>query len=96
MKRWILAIALLIVVVLAAIYGLELRARHWEEKWDAFVKHWEASGESFGVEKNLPAAMAEADEFAFHPWIRRIAAGDSKVLERLGKMDPKAIPGYEE
>lgn len=87
---------LLAVVVLAAMYGLELRARHWEAKWDTFVKRWEARGESFGVEKNLPAAMAEADEFAFHPWIRRIAAGDAEVLERLVKMEPKTIPGYEE
>jgi hypothetical protein len=95
-KRWIFAIALLAVVVLAAIYGFELRARHWEAKWVTFVKHWEAKGESFGVEKNLPAAMAEADEFALHPWIRRIAAGDPEVLERLGEMDPKAIAGYVE
>lgn len=95
-RRWFFAIALLVVVVSAVIGGLEIRARHCEAKWRTFVDHWEAKGESFGVEKNLPVAVTEADEFALHPWIRRVAAGDPEVLDRLGKMDPKTIAGYEE
>lgn len=77
-------------------YGLELRARSWEGKWRAFVNQWEAKGESFGVENNLPAAMADEDEFAAHPWIRRIAADDPEVLERLREMEPQTVAGYAE
>jgi hypothetical protein len=96
MRRWILGIGIVAVAGLGVWYGLELRARSWEGKWRAFVIHWAARGESFGVENNLPAAMADEDEFASHPWIRRIAADDPEVLERLREMEPENVEGYDE
>ena len=96
MRQWILGIGILAVTGFGIWYGLELRARSWEGKWRAFVNQWEAKGESFGVEENLPATMADDDEFASHPWIRRIAADDPEVLERLREMEPETVAGYPE
>jgi hypothetical protein len=93
-RQWILAVGILAVTGFGIWYGLELRARNWEGKWRTFVNDWEKKGESFGVDKNLPAAMADEDEFASHPWIRRIAAEDPNVLKRLREMEPETVAGY--
>lgn len=96
MKRWVIALGLFALVGCGLWYGLELRARRWDGKWRAFVNQWEAKGESFGVEENLPAAMADEDEFAAHPWVRRIAAENPEVLARLRQMEPETVAGYPE
>jgi hypothetical protein len=93
-KRWIV-IGLLVLIAVGVAAALEIRARMWEERWEGFVREWEAKGEQLDPTAWLPAAMADDQEFAQHPWIRKVAGGDHGLLEFLKTMDPEQLDGYD-
>ncbi len=76
--------------------ALELRANRAEAEWREFVATWEARGERFGVELNLPPVMPDEENFAEHPWVKKVLAGDAAVVARLDEMNPERIAGYDE
>ena len=94
-KRWI-ALGLLVLIALGIAGALEMRARKWEGRWVTFVREWEAKGENFDPAAGLPPAMADHEEFAAHPWIRKIAARDAGVLQTLETMNSEGLEGYQE
>ena len=85
-------------VLLAVAIGVlaEIHARKWENRWSEFFTYWKAQGEIFDPELLLPPDRGEDVEFAKHPWVRRIAAGESAVLETLARMEPENVEGYAE
>lgn len=94
MKSWTWVVLLGGLVTLCW-FALGIRASSQERRWKEFVEKWEARGESFGVEENLPVELPEAQEFVAHSWVHAIAAGESASLARLEKMKPASIDGYE-
>jgi hypothetical protein len=95
MKAW--GWLLIFGVLLAGFWlSLELRANRAEAEWREFVATWEARGEAFDVEANLPPVIPDEENFAEHPWVKKVLEGDSAVIARLDEMDPRQIAGYEE
>ena len=95
MKSWIWVLLLGGLATLCWV-ALDIRASSREQLWKEFVTKWEARGESFGVEGNLPPELPEAEEFVTHWWVHAIAKGESASLARLKKMKPDVILGYRE
>ena len=94
--KLLLGIFLPALIVAGAYLTVEHRARSWEARWNSFVTHWESKGENFNPAAHLPPALAADEEFAAHPWIRRLANGDAGLLETLAKMEPSLVDGYDE
>lgn len=76
-------------------FALDIRASSQERLWKEFVEKWEAKGETFDREGNLPPEWSEAKEFVTLPWVHAVASGESANLARLEKMKPASIDGYE-
>lgn len=94
--KWWVPVSLVAVALAMGFGGMEWSARRSEREWTEFRAKWEARGESFGVAANLPSARAEAEEFAAHPWMRGVAAGDPAMLARLAEMVPASIEGFDD
>jgi hypothetical protein len=94
--KWWVPVSLVAVALAMGFGGMEWSARRSEREWTEFRAKWEARGEAFGVAANLPPARAESEEFAAHPWMRGLAAGDPAILARLAGMVPASIEGFDD
>jgi len=99
MKCWVwIGTALVVLAGTGLFVGIQLvegKARKQEDDWKSFVAYWEARGESFAITSSQASTLPDEDEFIFHPWIQRVIAGDPAVLERLEKMNPDQVDGYD-
>jgi len=93
-KRLIGPALVIVLLSLGLGTGLHLWVRSREQRWLDFKTHWESRGESFAMADHLPPPVDDVLNFAKHPWVAAVAAGDPAVLARLGEMEPDDLSDY--
>lgn len=73
---WWLSGLLLGVLILGAFAARALSTRRDVDRWEEYRRGKEANGDDYGVDAWLPPAVADADNFAAHPWIASLIASE--------------------
>jgi hypothetical protein len=74
---WWLSGLLLGILILGAFAARALSTRRDVGRWEEYRRGKEATGDDYGVDAWLPTAVADADNFAAHPWIASLMASES-------------------
>ncbi len=81
----------LILILAALVFICIHENKQAERDWNEFKDHWEAKGEIFDLEKLIPPAPPNEENFAAAPIIAEIFA--NKTLPRLANMRFDKLPG---
>ena len=82
---WWLSGLLLGVLILGAFAARALPTRRDVDRWEEYRRGKEANGDDYGVDAWLPPAVADADNFAAHPWIASLIASEGSPEAKVAR-----------